>query len=105
MVAEDDWVLASLEMVEFGVSGVAVDMMTTTSVPAEGLEEEQKLASGTSLATAVRPAHAPTRLEWAEEAEKSGKAKGCRQAPLTFSLGSTCSRWKILEGLYQSIFF
>lgn len=46
-------------MVEFGFSGFAADMMATTSVPAEGVEEEQKLASGTSLATAVRPARAP----------------------------------------------
>lgn len=46
-------------MVEFGFSGFAADMLATTSVPTEGLEEEQKLASATSLATAVRPVRAP----------------------------------------------
>lgn len=48
-----------LEMIEFGISEFAADMMVTTSVHTERLEEEQKLASGTSLATAVGPARAP----------------------------------------------
>lgn len=92
-------------MVEFGFSGFAADMLATTSVPAE-VEEEQKLASATSLATALRPVRAPyPGLNGQRKQRRVARPRGAAFNSLTFSLGSTCSRWKILEGLYQGIFF